>query len=139
MDAVTNDKVVGGYVHRGRFAALVSLKQEGGTPSEETLTVANKIAQQVVASNPKYITAAEAPKKDTKKEQKPSEEEEEVDVVLEDQEVVGANVTVKEYLQAQGQKANATLQVQSFVRLVCGEGVEKKQQDFAAEVKKLAS
>ena len=42
--------------------------------------------------------------------------------------------TVAQYLAQVAKENNATISIQKFVRFETGEGLEKKQEDFAAEV-----
>ena len=42
--------------------------------------------------------------------------------------------TVSQYLEQIGKEVGATVAVKRFVRFETGEGIEKKQEDFAAEV-----
>lgn len=134
---------IGAYVHGGRIGVLVSLT--GGDDD-----VARDIAMHVAASNPRYATPAEVPQAELDKEreilsaQAAQEGKPEAivakmvegrvrkylaEICLVGQPFVkDPDITVEKRLQ----QAGAT--VQGFVRYEVGEGIEKKQENFADEV-----
>lgn len=134
---------VGAYVHGGRIGVLVSL---GGGDDE----VARDIAMHVAASNPRYATPAEVPAAELDKEreilsaQAAQEGKPEAivakmvegrvrkylaEICLVGQPFVkDPDITVEKRLQQAGAK------VLGFVRYEVGEGIEKKQENFADEV-----
>src|SRR5699024_9409248 len=149
MARVEADGIIGHYIHGGRIGVLVAL--EGG--SEE---LAKGIAMHVAAMNPQYVDAADVPadivdkEKDiaqgqlTEKDQsKPAEILEKIvsgkvrkviaEMTLTGQPyVLDTGVSVGDALKKEGAS------VKQVVRLAVGEGVEKKEEDFAAEVMKQA-
>src|SRR5687767_5778511 len=140
---------VGAYVHGGRIGVVVEL--EGG--NEE---LAKGLAMHVAAMNPPYISAEHVPAEIVAKEKeialaqvkesdrsKPAEILEKITsgkvrkvigemTLLGQPYVIDANTTVEDVLKKAGAK------VVSFHRLAVGEGIEKKEEDFAAEVMKQA-
>jgi elongation factor Ts len=149
MARVESTGVIGSYIHGGRIGVLVAIK--GG--SEE---LAKGIAMHVAAMNPPYVHAADVPADFLAKEKeialsqmtekdkaKPAEILEKIiagkinkivsEVTLVGQPyVLDTNVTVADALKKDG------AEVISVVRLAVGEGVEKVEEDFAAEVMKQA-
>jgi elongation factor Ts len=149
MARVETSGVLGSYVHGGRIGVLVALT--GG--SEE---LAKGIAMHVAAMNPAYTRAEDVPAEFLAKEKeialsqmsakdkaKPADIMEKIiagkvhkiiaEVTLLGQPyVIDTNMTVAEALK----KAGAD--VQSVVRLAVGEGIEKVEEDFHAEVMKQA-
>ncbi|HZX72473.1 MAG TPA: translation elongation factor Ts [Rhodanobacter sp.] len=143
------DSVIGSYVHGGRIGVLVALT--GG--SEE---LARGIAMHVAAMNPAHIRAEDVPAEFIAKEKdialslmsdkdkaKPAEILEKIitgkvhkivsEVTLLGQAyVLDTNMTVADALKKEG------ADVTSVVRLAVGEGIEKAEEDFAAEVMKQA-
>ena len=139
---------VGSYVHMNRIGVLVEL--EGG--SEE---LATDIAMHIAAMNPAYAKADEVPAEDLEKERrilaaqvedsgKPPEIIEKMvegrlrkyleEICLVSQTFVKTNdKTVGKLLEEAGAK------IKGFKRLTLGEGIEKKEEDYAAEVAKLAA
>jgi len=138
---------VGSYVHMGKIGVMVEL--EGGTPE-----LATDVAMHVAAMNPAYATADDVPAEDLEKERailtaqvedsgKPPEIIEKMvegrlrkyleEIVLVSQTYVKTNdKTVGQLLKDSG----ATMK--GFTRVAVGEGIEKKEDDFAAEVAKMA-
>lgn len=142
-----DDEVFGSYMHMGgTISALAVVKGEA--------TVAKNIAMQVASMNPVYATEADIPadafehekqlqmqmmKEDPKMAGKPEKVLENIlkgkvkkhfkDQCLADQEFfLDTKKSVTQYLKEE--KA----EVKSFVRFQVGEGMEKKEEDFAAEV-----
>jgi elongation factor Ts len=146
VDGASN---LGAYVHGGRIGVLVSL--EGGDAE-----LARSIAMHVAAMNPQYVTPDNVPAEFVAKEkeislaqmsdkdkQKPAEIQEKMisgkirktlnEISLTGQPfVLDTNLTVGEALAA------AKAKVLSFHRIAVGEGIEKKEEDFHAEVMKQA-
>lgn len=140
----SDDEVFGAYKHNGgAIVALVTLK--GG--NEEA---AKNIAMHVAAINPEYLNKDSVPAdelkrqkevftKETENEGKPAKIVPKIvegrvnkylsEICLVDQPYVKDDKqTVAEYAKSQGGE------VVNFARYEVGEGIEKKQEDFAAEV-----
>lgn len=149
MARVAHEGKLGSYVHGGRIGVLVAL--EGG--SEE---LARGIAMHVAAMNPAYVRVEDVPAEVLEKEKeiakgqmtdkdksKPAEILEKIvsgkvnkivnEMTLTGQAyVIDTDKTVGEMLK------QADASVVAIERLAVGEGVEKKEDDFAAEVMKQA-
>jgi elongation factor Ts len=145
----TTDGKIGSYIHGGRIGVLVAIK--GG--SED---LAKGTAMHVAAMNPPYVRAEDVPADFIAKEKeialsqmsdkdkaKPAEILEKIisgkinkivsEVTLLGQAyVLDTNTTVAEALKKEG------ADVQQVVRLAVGEGIEKVEEDFHAEVMKQA-
>lgn len=141
----TENQVFGAYSHMGgRIASLVLLN---GTNEE----AAKEIAMHAAAMNPQYVKSSEVPtdvlekeknimRDELVKEGKPADRIENIlvgkvnkfysEICLEDQIFIKAEnkETVKEYAKANG------CEIVSMVRYEVGEGIEKKQENFAEEV-----
>jgi len=137
-------EIVGGYVHsNNRIAALVALK--GG--SEE---LARDIAMHVTAVNPRVLAPADMPEAELEKEKEiikaqPDMEGKPAEIV---EKMMGGRIQkflkenslveqpfVKDPEQTVGKLAKAAgAEVVSFVRFEVGDGIEKEETDFAAEV-----
>ena len=135
--------VVASYIHGGRIGVLVATT---GTDAE----LARDVAMHVAALNPAYRDLADVPSEAVEKEKeiliaqasdsgKPADIVEKMvagrlkkhlaDITLTGQPFVkDGDVTVGQMLKAKG------AEVQQFVRLAVGEGIEKEESDFAAEV-----
>jgi len=144
----SGNTVVGGYVHMGSIGVLVEL--EGGT--EQLCT---DIAMHVTAMNPPFATADDVPQDVLENEKRILTEqasdsgkpeaivekivEGRIRKYLEEKCLVSQNyvkdgeITVQQLLDKNDAK------MIGFTRLVVGEGIEKKVDDFAAEVASMAA
>ena len=160
FEKVEADQVVG-YIHGGgRIGVIVAAKTNVKNDAiEEAL---KNIAMQVAALNPKYVSDAEVSAEyiehekeilkaqilaDPKESQKPEKvidgmingriKKELKEVCLMDQvyvKAVDGKQTVAQYVDTVAKANGADLKVVKFVRFETGEGLEKKNEDFAAEV-----
>lgn len=146
MEVITKnaDEVIGSYLHMGgRIAAVCLVK---GNNAE----VAKDIAMQAAAMKPEFTFEADVPadrvakekellKEEAMKEGKPAEIAEKMvagrlkkffkEICLVDQEFIkDGDVDVKTYLK------NNNCELVKMVRYEVGEGIEKKQENFAEEV-----
>ena len=160
FEKVEADQVVG-YIHGGgRIGVIVAAKTN--VKNDATEEALKNIAMQVAALNPKYVSDAEVSAEyiehekeilkaqilaDPKESQKPEKvidgmingriKKELKEVCLMDQVYVKAEdgkQTVAQYVDTVAKANGADLKVVKFVRFETGEGLEKKNEDFAAEV-----
>lgn len=148
---VSGAAVVGSYLHGTRIGALVAMKS-----GDEAL--AKDIAMHVAAINPPYLTVADVPAAEVAKEKEIQLEQTKIDpknankpeemlakiiegkirkwtgevTLLGQPFVKDDKLTVEAYLKKSGGE------VASFVRFEVGAGIEKKQEDYVAEVMKAA-
>ena len=147
------------YVHSGgRIGVLLQVKSS--VVNDAVKEMAKNVAMQIAALNPKYITRAEVDQDYLKSEkeillaaaknEKPNAPEKVLlgivegrlnkelkEVCLVDQVYVRAEdgkQTVGQYVESVAKQAGAELSLVHFVRFETGEGLEKKNEDFAAEV-----
>ncbi len=160
FERVNTDGMVVSYIHAGgKIGVLVEADTDGsGAEIEECL---KNIAMQVAAMNPKYVSTADVSeeykaheleilvaqaKNDPKNANKPDNIIEKMvqgrlnkelkEVCLLEQEYVKAEnkESVAQYVANVAKAAGCNLAVKNFVRFETGEGLEKKNEDFAAEV-----
>ena len=160
FEKITTDGMVVSYIHAGgKIGVLVEADTDGsGDAIEECL---KNVAMQVAAMNPKYVSTDDVSedykakeleilvaqaKNDPKNAGKPDNIIEKMvqgrlskqlkEVCLLEQEYVKAEnkETVAQYVAAVAKEAGCKLAVKKFVRFETGEGLEKKNEDFAAEV-----
>ena len=160
FERVNTDGMVVSYIHAGgKIGVLVEADTDGsGAEIEECL---KNVAMQVAAMNPKYVSTADVSeeykaheleilvaqaKNDPKNANKPDNIIEKMvqgrlakelkEVCLLEQEYVKAEnkESVAQYVESVAKAAGCKLAVKKFVRFETGEGLEKKQEDFAAEV-----
>ncbi|MCR5716037.1 MAG: translation elongation factor Ts [Lachnospiraceae bacterium] len=154
-------KAVVGYLHgAGRIGVLVAADTD--VVNDNITEALKNIAMQIAALNPKYVDKSEISEEyiahekeilkaqilnDPKESQKPEKviegmingriNKELKEICLVDQVYVKAEdgkQTVAQYLAQVGKENNTTVAVTKFVRFETGEGLEKKNEDFAAEV-----
>lgn len=144
-----------GYVHsNGKIAVLVGLETDAS--AEETETVGRDVAMQVASMNPKFVKEddvdqewlaheTEIAKQQLLNEGKPESLLERIipgkikailkEVCLVDQKFVkNSDQTVSQYVAEAGKALGKDIAIVEMVRFEVGEGIEKKEEDFAAEV-----
>lgn len=142
------------YIHGdGRIGVMVYLKSDKEVELDE---LAKDIAMQVAAVNPLYNTREDVPgdviekEKEINKTQainegKPENIAEKMvkgriekyykEVCLNEQVwIKDGDYTIKKLLQEKSKETGAKIKIEKFVRFEKGEGIEKKTEDFAAEV-----
>ena len=157
---VSDDGVVVSYIHAGgKIGVLVEAKTDNN--SDAVKEALKNVAMQIAALNPKYVSTEEVPedykehekeilmaqaKNDPKNANKPENIIEKMiagrlnkelkEVCLLEQEYVKAEnkETVAKYLEAVSKEVGSEVTLKRFIRFETGEGLEKKQEDFAAEV-----
>ena len=152
------------YVHGGgRIGVLVNFKLgDDAKAADETFKAAAKdIAMQIAAVMPRYVKEDEVPAEVVEKEKeilkaqalnegKPEAIVEKMvggrikkfykEVCLVDQPYIkDGDMSVAQFLKNVGNEIGTTVEVVKFARLEKGEGLEKKVDDFAAEVAKMTS
>ena len=157
---VSEDGIVVSYIHAaGKIGVLVEAKTENN--DERVKEALKNVAMQVAALNPKYVSTDDVPeeykehekeiliaqaKNDPKNANKPKNIIEKMitgrlakelkEICLLEQEYVKAEnkETVAKYLEMVSKEVGTPVELKRFVRFETGEGLEKKNEDFAAEV-----
>ncbi len=154
------DGCVASYIHGGgKLGVVVCGKTD--VVNEEIKTALRNIAMQIAAMDPKYVSRDEVPADFLEhekeilmaqaKEENPNKPEniiekmiigrlnkEMKEICLLDQSYVqDSDMTVAQYAAKVGKENNADFSVVRFVRFKTGEGLEKKQDDFACEVENM--
>ncbi len=149
------------YIHGGgRIGVLVVAETD--VVNDTVKEAMKNLAMQIAALNPKYVDRSEVSAEyiahekeillaqimnDPKESQKPEKvingmiegrvNKELKEICLVDQVYVKAEdgkQTVAKYLEQVSKEVGATVSIKKFVRFETGEGIEKKEEDFAAEV-----
>ena len=153
------------YVHgNGAIAVMVKLESDIAADNEELLACGKDIALQVAAMNASYLnreavpaSALEEEKKillaqmaeDPKMANKPEQVRVKIvegkigkyyseNCLLEQEFVKDGDLTVQKYIDSVAKKLGGSIKVASYVRFEKGEGLQKKEDNFAEEVKNMA-
>jgi elongation factor Ts len=157
--------VLASYVHSatspglGKIGVLVALKSDGD--AEKLAAFGKQLAMHIAATSPQSVAVADLDpavverEREVLKEQaiesgKPPEIAEKMvegrlrkfyeDVVLLEQTFVIDNETkIAKAVEAAGTEAGAPVEVTGFVRFALGEGIEREESDFAAEVAEMTT
>ena len=154
--------LVSSYIHSainsssGKIGVLVGLESSAG--KEKLAEVGKKLAMHIAAASPLFLNVASVSKDALERERKVHEEKAKAsgkpaniiekmvegslrkyyeEVVLEEQLFViepEAKLKVKDYVAKAAKEIGADIKLVDFVRFGLGEGIEKKESDFAAEV-----
>lgn len=155
------DGVCVAYVHAGgKIGVLVNFETDLDPASPEFIAYGKDVAMQIAALNTLYLNAAAVPaevieheknimveqmKNDPKMANKPEQVLHKIvegklgkyykENCLVDQEFVkDSSMTVGQYTAATAKKLGGSIEIKRFIRFEKGEGIEKRQDDFAAEV-----
>ena len=160
FEKVTTDGLIVSYIHAGgKIGVLVEAATDSS--SDGVKECLRNVAMQVAALNPKYLSSDDVDeeykehekeillsqaKNDPKNAGKPDEIIEKMitgrlnkelkEVCLLEQEYVKAEnkESVQTYVQNTANAENCQINIKKFIRFETGEGLEKKEEDFAAEV-----
>ena len=157
FEKIVTDGCVVDYIHGGgRIGVLI--EAEADVVNDEIKKCLKNVAMQVAAMSPKYTSRAEVSQEymdhekeillSAAKKENPEKPENIIEkmiigrlnkelkeICLLDQAYVqDSDLTVAKYVEKVAKENNANVTVKRFVRFETGEGIEKKQEDFAAEV-----
>jgi len=148
-----------GGIELGRIAGVVVLESSTNNISDLS-DFGHKLAMHIVGFSPKYISREDVPKKvmdayeeehqnkmktELEQQRTPFNPEKVIeDIVLMEQEFsLGyeemKNLQIAQVLEQQSKKLGSPIKIKSFVRWECGEGIQKKEENFAEEVAKVLS
>ena len=146
------------YVHAGgKIGVLVNLAVEGGIDATE---IGKNVAMQIAALNPRFWDKSDVTEdvlaeekkvalalmdQDPKMASKPQQVKERIvlgklnkfyeeNCLLQQEYVKDGSMTVEKYIASAAKELGGSVKFVKAVRFLKGEGIEKKQEDFAAEV-----
>ena len=150
------------YIHAGgKIGVLVNLEVTGGIDATE---IGKDLAMQIAALNPRFLDKSQVTQdvldeekkimlaqmdNDPKMASKPAQVKEKIvegklnkfyseNCLLQQAFVKDGDVTVEQYMNAAAKKLGGAVVLKDAVRFEKGEGIEKKQENFAEEIAKLA-
>lgn len=159
-DRIASEGLVESYIHGGRIGVIVEVNSETDfvAKNDEFKQFCKDIAMQIAAANPKYLTREEVQAEELEHEKeilkqqalnegKPEHIVEKMvegrldkfyeEIVLLDQKFIkDSDITVGELLTDLAAKIGENIKIRRFVRYELGEGLQKREEDFAAEVAK---
>lgn len=153
---VTGNGVVGSYIHAGGKIGVLVEAGFDGTNDERLASCIRDVAMHVAAASPSFLQRSEVPSDVLEREKeiyrdkarqtgKPDNIIEKIlegqvnkfygEICLTEQAFVkDPDKTVQKYLDETGKALGGTITLKRFTKFVLGEGLEKKESDFAAEV-----
>lgn len=160
MDRIAAEGIVASYIHGGRIGVIVEINSETDFVAKNTefQEFGKDVAMQVAAANPLYVRREEVPQEAIEKEKeilrnqalnegKPEQIIEKMvegriakyykEVCLLEQPFIkDPDKTIDDLLKEKIAKIGENLSIRRFSRFEVGEGIEKKQENFAEEVAK---
>ena len=157
---IASEGLVDAYIHGGRIGVIVEVNSETDfvAKTEEFKEFVKDMAMQVAASNPKYVSREDVPEEEIERErevliaQALNEGKPEAivnkmvdgriekffeEICLLDQNFIkDPSIKIKDLLAAKISKIGENLKIRRFVRFEVGEGLEKREENFAEEVAK---
>lgn len=157
---IASEGIVDSYIHEGRIGVLVEVNSETDfvAKNEEFKTFVRDIAMQIAAVNPKYVSREEVPAEEVEHERKvlteQAKSENKPDHIIEkmvegrlekfyeeicllDQDFIkDSDKKIRDILNDLIAKIGENIKIRRFVRFEVGEGLEKREEDFAEEVAK---
>ncbi|NLJ99356.1 MAG: translation elongation factor Ts [Tissierellia bacterium] len=157
---IAAEGLVESYIHGGRIGALIEINTETDfvAKTDEFKQFIKDMAMQVAASSPKYVSKEDVPEEDIKRERevlmnqvvnegKPEHVASKIVegrlgkfyeqiCLLEQPFIKEPSVKVKDLLNEKIAKIGENIKIRRFVRFEVGEGLEKRDEDFASEVAK---
>jgi len=156
---VVSDGCIAAYTHgNGKIGAIVEASCD--KVDEDVKACLRNVAMQVAAMNPKYVSKDEVPadyiesEKEILLHQAKTEHPEKPDNIIEKM-IIGrlnkelkevclldqgyvqdSDLTVQKYVEDVNKKTGANIKINKFVRFETGEGLEKKEENFAEEIQK---
>jgi elongation factor Ts len=153
------------YVHAsGKIGVLVNFETSLDADNAEFVTMGKNVAMQIAAMNPSYLDEASVPaevlakekdiliaqmKEDPKMANKPEAVLGKIvegkmgkyykeNCLVEQQYVIDGDLTVGKYVESVAKAIGTPVKIASYVRFEKGEGIEKRVDDFAAQVAAMA-
>lgn len=157
---IASEGIVESYIHGGRIGVLVEVNSETDfvAKNEEFKNFVKDIAMQIAAVAPKYVSREEVPAEEVEHEKnvlteqargenKPEHIIEKMvegrlekfyeEICLLDQDFIkDSDKKIKDILNELIAKIGENIKIRRFVRYEVGEGLEKREEDFAEEVAK---
>lgn len=160
MGRIAAEGLIGSYVHNGKIGVLLEVNCETDfvARNEEFQQLVKDICLQIASSAPEFVTRDEIPASVIEEEKriesgkedlqnKPAEIREKIvqgrvdkmlgeKVLVEQNFVKDPSITIEELIKQKISTIGEKITIRRFTRYVLGEGLEKRQENFAEEVMK---
>ena len=157
---IAAEGLVDAYIHGGRIGVLIEINSETDfvSKTDEFKEFIRNMAMQVAASNPKYVSKEDVPEEEIQKEReilrhqvinegKPEHIADKIVegklgkfyeqiCLLEQPFIREPGIKVQDLLNEKIAKIGENIKIRRFVRFEVGEGLEKREENFAEEVAK---
>lgn len=157
---IASEGLVDAYIHGGRIGVLIEINSETDfvAKTDDFKNFVKDMAMQVAATNPRYVSREEVPENEIEKEReilthqalnegKPEHVVKKMvegrldkffeQICLLDQNFIkNPDVKIRDLLNEKISKIGENIKIRRFVRYEVGEGLEKKEENFAEEVAK---
>lgn len=157
---IASEGLVDSYIHGGRIGVIVEVNAETDfvAKTDEFKEFVRDIAMQIAATNPKYVSKDEVPEEEVERERevlkhqalnegKPEHVVEkmvegrlnkfyEQICLLEQDFIKDSDVKINDLLNEKISRIGENIKIRRFVRYQLGEGLEKREENFADEVAK---
>lgn len=157
---IAAEGLVDSYIHGGRIGVLIEVNSETDfvSKTDEFKEFVRDMAMQVAASSPKYVRKEDVPQAEVEKEReilknqvinegKPAHIADKIVegklgkfyeqiCLLEQPFIREPSIKVQDLLNEKIAKIGENIKIRRFVRFEVGEGLEKREEDFASEVAK---
>ena len=161
---VSGNGAVTSYIHMGGKVGVIvefTVSDDSVITTDAFKTMAKNIGMQIAASNPSWVAESEVPqaaldreteiiKNKALEEGKPAQIIEtrivpgqiknfyKLNVLLDQEYVKDEDKTIAQYIESESKAMGVEISVARFTRYGLGDGIEKKEEDFAEEVRKQA-
>jgi len=160
MSRIASEGLIGSYVHNGKIGVLVEVNCETDfvARNDEFQQLVKDICLQIASSSPEFVSRDEIPASVIEEEKRIESGKEDLQnkpenirekivqgrvdklmgekVLLEQNFVKDPSITIEELVKQKIAKIGEKITVRRFTRYVLGEGLEKREENFAEEVMK---
>lgn len=160
MGRIAAEGLIGSYVHNGKIGVLLEVNCETDfvARNEEFQQLVRDICLQIASSAPEYVSRDEIPAETIEEEKRIEAGKEDLKgkpeniiekivqgrvdkifgekILLEQNFVKDPSMTIEELIREKISKIGEKITIRRFTRYVLGEGLEKRQENFAEEVMK---
>lgn len=160
MGRIAAEGLIGSYVHNGKIGVMVEVNCETDfvAKTDEFKNLVKDICLHIASSAPEYVSRDEIPESAIEEEKRIEMEKEDIQskpenirekivqgrvdklmaekVLLEQNFVKDPGMTIEELIKEKIAKIGEKIRIRRFTRYALGEGLEKREENFAQEVMK---